>query len=91
MMDQGVDKRAGRAARRGVDDHAGGLVDDDQVIIFPNHLKGDVLTANMAFVGGLHGDLNSIALGHTGLGVGHDSAVDLHSAFGQKAHEAGPA
>jgi hypothetical protein len=34
MVQQRVDQRAVAAAGRGVDDHPGGLVDDDQVVVF---------------------------------------------------------
>ncbi len=41
MMQQGVDQRAGPVAGGRMDDHAGRLVDDDEVLILVEHIKGD--------------------------------------------------
>ena len=41
MIDKGVNERAGPVAGGGMDDHAGGLVDDNNVCVFVNHIERD--------------------------------------------------
>src|SRR5260370_27109541 len=43
MADQGVDEGAVRVSRRRMDDHAGGLVDDDQMCILKADIERDRL------------------------------------------------
>src|SRR3546814_12552329 len=47
MVEQRVDERAVEIARGGVDDHAGGLVDDDQMLILPGDDQIQVLRGVM--------------------------------------------
>src|SRR3546814_8652072 len=47
MVEQRVDERAVEIARGGVDDHAGGLVDDDQMLILPGDDEIEVLRGVM--------------------------------------------
>src|SRR3546814_16765538 len=47
MVEQRVDERAVEIARGGVDDHAGGLVDDDQMLIPPGDDEIEVLRGVM--------------------------------------------
>ena len=42
MMEQGVDQRSGPVARGGMNHHAGGLVDDDQMIVLEQDIQRDM-------------------------------------------------
>lgn len=42
-MQQSVNQRSGMDARAGVDHHAGGLIDGDEVVVFIEHRERDVL------------------------------------------------
>ena len=50
MADQRVDQRAGRMARRRMDDEPGRLVDHDQMLVLINHGKLDVLADEGQFL-----------------------------------------
>ena len=43
MVEQGVDQGAVEIARRGMDDHARRLVDDEQMLVLEDDLERDVL------------------------------------------------
>src|SRR3546814_14502375 len=61
MVEQRVDERAVEIARGGVDDHAGGLVDDDQMLILPGDDEIEVLRGVMR-----RGDRKSVGEGKRG-------------------------
>ena len=48
MADQRIDQRAVGMARRGMDDEAGGLVDDDEVLVLEHDVERDVLAPRAA-------------------------------------------
>ena len=50
MADQRVDQRAGRMARRRMDDEPGRLIDHDQMLVLINHGKLDVLADEGRFL-----------------------------------------
>ena len=53
MGDQRVDERAVGVAGGGMDDKSRGLLDDDQVLVFVDHVEGNILPAGLAvLVGG---------------------------------------
>ncbi len=66
MGKQRVDQRAAGAARRGVDDHAGGFVDHHQVAVLEHDVERDLLGRDMALRGRGQRDLDHIALRHPG-------------------------
>ena len=47
MVQQRIDQRAIGIARRRMNDHSGGLVDDDQVLILIHHHYGDILWVSL--------------------------------------------
>jgi hypothetical protein len=51
MVQQGVDQGAGLGPRRGMDHHAGGLVDDDQIGILVDYGQRDVLRRRLDWQG----------------------------------------
>src|SRR5688572_3141678 len=61
MMEQSVDQGAVEIAGGGMDDHPGGLVDDDQMVVLEYHLRGDILRLVMGRGGG--GDAYFVAAG----------------------------
>ncbi len=63
MRQQRVDQRAGRAARRGMDDHPGGLVDHDQVIILMRDDQRNGLGPRLDRLGRGQGDAVFLTLG----------------------------
>ena len=59
MVQQRVDERAVRVSRRGVDDHAAGLVDHDHVRVLVHHIERNVLRHGLdrLRLGQRHGDV----------------------------------
>ena len=57
MVEQRVDQGAVEIARGGMDDHAGGLVDDDQMIVLEDDVERDVLRRVVQRGGGGDADL----------------------------------
>ena len=88
VMQKRIDQRPRGRARRGVDDHPRGLVDDDQLAILIDDGQGDVLGPRLHLRGSRDGDLIDLALGHAGLGVGGRGAVAPHRAPGDQPRDA---
>ena len=55
--------------------HAGGLVDDDQVVVFIENLQRDIFWQRGDIGGFFHRDFDQIILGQLRLGVGHNRAI----------------
>lgn len=60
MMQEGVDERPARVARRRMNDQAGGLVEDDEVGIFVGDVEGDGFREGKDGVGGWNSGHNPI-------------------------------
>ena len=78
MPGQGVDQRTGIITVPRMDDHAGGFVDDQQVVVLIDDVQGDVLRQDLiaaAPVG--HHELDHIAGTDDEIGL-RDLAVDAH-------------
>lgn len=85
---EGVVDRAGPLAAGGVDEHAGGLVDGDQVIVFIKDFEGNVFGRNLDEPGGgVEGNLGARSETEAG---GADKAVDAAGSGGEGAAEAFP-
>ena len=61
MVEQGVDERAVRISGCGVDDHAGGFVENYEVIVFKQNVERDVLRSGIERHGLGNGDGDLIA------------------------------
>mgnify|MGYP004333525837 CR=1 FL=1 len=60
MGDQRVDERCLTIARGRMHDHAGGLVQHDDLVVFMQNIQRDVFTANGRFYGRRHGECNFV-------------------------------
>ena len=61
MIGQGVDQRPRIVAVAGMDDHAGGLVDDNQVVVFIQNVERNVFGNDFQFAERIgHDDLNPV-------------------------------
>ena len=66
MGEQGIDKCSRPMAGGGVDDHAGGLIDRQEIFIFIEDLEGDRLGLEGGFRDSLKTDLDLISLFRNG-------------------------
>ena len=78
MMQKRIDQGAIWRPRRGVNNHPRRFIDDDKVRILVNHLKRNILRADMALVRHGNGNLHKVALGHLGLGIFCHNPVEPH-------------
>ena len=90
MGQQGVDQCAIGRSGRGMDNHARGLVDDDQVVVLMGDNKGNRLGTSLDWFGIGNGDQVILPLGHAGLAVAHDAARAADRALGDQAGQARP-
>jgi hypothetical protein len=88
MMQQRIDQRAGGRAGGGVDDHACGFVDDDQIGILVEDRQGDGFGLGVVILGRGEGEGVFLAFLHARLGVGDGGTVLPHVAFGDHLHQA---
>ena len=65
-----VDESAARVARGGVDDHADGLIDNGDVRILINDVKGNILGYQLGYGRGRKGDADFVPLAETASGLG---------------------
>ena len=78
---QRVDQRAAFRAGGGVDDEAGWLVDDDEVLVLEHHVERDVLGLGQGADGGRERDGVGGGCDHLGAGVGDRLAVERDAAL----------
>ncbi len=91
MAEQGIDERAAWMPVRGMDHHAGGLVDDDEMFILKRDIERDGFCARL---GGLHGrDFNpdGIARFDPVIGLHYGRAIDGDLAVADQALKTGTA
>ena len=69
-------------------DHATGFIDDNQVVVLVNHIKRDILAADMAFFGDIDRDGDLCAFFNPKPRIGHNGAVYLHSPVGDQFRQA---
>ncbi len=69
VMGQGVEQCAVFVAVGGVDEHVGGLVDDDEVLVFENNIERDVFGPHGVGAGEVEPDLDMV--------VGTDAVSDV--------------
>ena len=82
MMQQCVDQRAIRGSGGRVHDHANGLIDHHQIIVFKHHIQRNVLWTDVAVLNLRHCNFNGITSGNfLGL-IGDGLSVYQHSALG---------
>ena len=87
MMQQRIHQRLVRGPRRGVNHHARGFVDHNQIIIFKQHIKGDILR-HCGNLGALHDMQHQhIPLGHLGAGAVQHRAIAPDRTIGDHAHQ----
>jgi hypothetical protein len=84
MMQERVDQRARGRPRRGMDDHARGLVDDHEVGILVQDLQRDRFGHGVDLRRLLHGDGDGVALDRCRAGVRDDRAVHSHRPLGDQ-------
>ena len=78
MVQDGVHERAGVVSGRGMDDETGGLVENEDVVIFEEDVERDVLRLRLRRDGRRDRDVERVRLLHLFAGLQHDFAVDLH-------------
>jgi hypothetical protein len=90
VVEKGIDQRAIGGAGGGVDDHAGGLVDDDQVGILPDHGQRNGL--GQGFQKGRRGEAKRIDLArrHFRPGVADGDPRAQHVTVGDHPHQPRP-
>lgn len=76
MVHDGVDEGAGIVARRGMDDEAGGFVDDEDVGVFEEDVEGDVFGRGGGFGRGRQGEADGVAGEYASAGALAGDAVD---------------
>ena len=81
MVEQRIDQRPARAAWGRMHDHAGGLVDHDQVAILPDDRQGDVLGQGLDRDSRVKLDAVGLTLGHLRFAVQRRHAVPADSAL----------
>jgi hypothetical protein len=84
VMQKRIDKRARPGAGGGMDDHAGGLVDDDQIGILMHHLERQGLGRGDRRGSGRQRDRPDLARRRRRRGIGHRHAAATHRAFGDE-------
>lgn len=89
MVEQRVHQRPRSGAGCGVDDHARGLVHHDQVIVLPDHHKGDRLRQRFQLLGRVEQDGDLITRRHTGRDIGQRLLPAPHGAGGNEPRKAG--
>ena len=76
VVEKGVHERAGEVSGRGVDDHAGRLVDDKEVVVLEDDGEGNVLWFGNCGDGRRDLDLDFVRLRDFHAGLFGDLAVD---------------
>lgn len=59
-MSESIQKRAAILPVRWVDEHSGGFVDDDEVVVFEDDVEIDLLGSHRGSAGTVDGDLDEI-------------------------------
>ena len=85
-----VHQRSRRRPRRGVDDHSGGLVDDDEVGILPHDRQGDIFGQRLNRSRRIKPQVIDLTFGHLGLGVGDQHPIPADRPFGDHPHQTRP-
>ena len=80
MADQRIDERARLVACGRMHDEAGGLVDDDEVLVLEDDVERNILALGLGRGGLGNGDFDGLAGPHLGRRVGGRLAVDRHGA-----------
>ena len=80
VVQERVDERAGAVAVGRVDDHPGGLVDDQEVVVFVDHIERDRLGAGFDRRRSAEAALDPVAGGDGRRDLRLDGAVDGHAA-----------
>ena len=75
MVEQGVDQSAVEIARRGMDDHPGRLVDDEQMLVLEDDVERDVLRLVMRGLRLGDGDLDRLPATRLHRGIAHQRAL----------------
>ena len=84
MRQQRIDQRPRRAARRGVNHHACGLVDHDQIRVFKHDLQRDFLGEDMTVFGLFHIDGDLLPRFGATARIGYHCPVDTHGPLFQQ-------
>ena len=79
MVQQRIDQSAARAAGGGVYDHASGLINHDQIAVFPDHGERNVFGQRFNRLGRVKLNAVDLARSHLGLAVQHSHAAPAHS------------
>ena len=74
-----------------MDDHANGLVDHNQIVIFVPNIEGDVLGSGLKVLGDFDRDCDLIALSQPCPWIGHDRAIDLYGCVRHQTRKTRPA
>ena len=70
MIEQGIDQSPIGIAGCRMDDHAAGLIDDDDVFIFIDDIQGDILRDDFVFLLHFDDSLYLVAFVETAVGFG---------------------
>ena len=91
MMQQSIHQRAARCASCRMHDHARGLVDDNQIIVFKNHIQRDVFWYNVIIIRDFDGDFDNVTFDGLCARVRYHDPVHLHRPVRQQPRHAGSA
>ena len=91
MGDEGIDQCACFIAGAWMDDQPRRFVYDDQILVFIEYLKRDILSSGQGCRSGWNDHFNMLAAPQLVTSAGYDHSLDTHAAFRDKVLEPGAA